>query len=91
MGLGVQNKTGQRLTEFCQENTLVIANTLFNNTREEETNFLYEHHQMVNTMIRLITFLQPKMEKLYIVRKKKDRELAVAQIMNFLLLNLDLS
>ena len=28
-GLGVQNKPGQRLTEFCQENTLVIANTLF--------------------------------------------------------------
>ena len=27
--LGVQNKAGQRLTEFCQENTLVIANTLF--------------------------------------------------------------
>ena len=26
--LGVQNKAGQRLTEFCQENTLVIANTL---------------------------------------------------------------
>ena len=26
-GLGVQNKTGQRLTEFCQENALVIANT----------------------------------------------------------------
>ena len=28
-GLGVQNEAGQRLTEFCQENTLVIANTLF--------------------------------------------------------------
>ena len=28
-GLGVQNESGQRLTEFCQENTLVIANTLF--------------------------------------------------------------
>ena len=27
--LGVQNKAGQRLTEFCQENALVIANTLF--------------------------------------------------------------
>ena len=26
---GVQNETGQRLTEFCQENALVIANTLF--------------------------------------------------------------
>ena len=28
-GLGVQNEVGQRLIEFCQENTLVIANTLF--------------------------------------------------------------
>ena len=28
-GLGVQNETGQRLTEFCQENALVVANTLF--------------------------------------------------------------
>ena len=28
-GLRVQNETGQRLTEFCQENALVIANTLF--------------------------------------------------------------
>ena len=28
-GLGVQNEAGQRLTEFCWENTLVIANTLF--------------------------------------------------------------
>ena len=28
-GLGVQNEAGHRLTEFCQENTLVIANTLF--------------------------------------------------------------
>ena len=28
-GLGVQNEAGQRLIEFCQENVLVIANTLF--------------------------------------------------------------
>ena len=28
-GLGVQNEAGQRLIEFCQKNTLVIANTLF--------------------------------------------------------------
>ena len=28
-GLGVQNEAGQRLTEFCQKNALVIANTLF--------------------------------------------------------------
>ena len=28
-GLGVQNEAGHRLTEFCQENAMVIANTLF--------------------------------------------------------------
>ena len=28
-GPGIQNEAGQRLIEFCQENTLVIANTLF--------------------------------------------------------------
>ena len=28
-GLGVKNEAGQRLTEFCQENALVIANILF--------------------------------------------------------------
>ena len=29
LGLGVQNEAGQRLMEFCQENALVIANTIF--------------------------------------------------------------
>ena len=28
-GPGVQNEAGQRLTEFCQENALIIANILF--------------------------------------------------------------
>ena len=28
-GLGMRNEAGQRLTEFCQENVLVIANTFF--------------------------------------------------------------
>ena len=28
-GVGMRNEAGQRLIEFCQENTLVIANTLF--------------------------------------------------------------
>ena len=28
-GLGIQNEAGQRVIEFCQENALVIANTLF--------------------------------------------------------------
>ena len=32
-GLGVQNEAGQRLTEFCQENAFIIANTLFQHKR----------------------------------------------------------
>ena len=28
-GFGIRNEAGQRLIEFCQENTLIIANTLF--------------------------------------------------------------
>ena len=67
-GLGVQNEAGQRLTEFCQENALVIANTLFNNTREDST---HGHHQMVNTESDWLYSLQPKMEKLYTVSKNK--------------------
>ena len=48
-GLGVQNEAGQRLIEFCQENTLVIANTLFQQHREDS---IHGHHQMANTEIR---------------------------------------
>ena len=32
-GLGMRNEAGQRLIEFCQENALVIANTLFQQHR----------------------------------------------------------
>ena len=34
-GLGIRNEAGQRLIEFCQENALVIANTLFQKHKEE--------------------------------------------------------
>ena len=69
-GLGVQNEEGQRLTEFCQQNALVIANTLFQ-----------QHKRRVHMDItrwstpksdRLYS-LQPKMEKLYTVNKNKTR------------------
>ena len=56
-GLGAQKEAGQRLTEFCQENALVIADTLFNNIRD---NFTHGDHQMVNTKIKLITFFVAK-------------------------------
>ena len=34
-GLGVQNEAGQRLTAFCQENTLVITNTLLQQHKKQ--------------------------------------------------------
>ena len=56
-GLGVQNEAGQRLIEFCQENVLVIANTLFQQHKKR----LYNgHHEMVKTEIRLIIFFAAK-------------------------------
>ena len=60
-----------------------------NNTREDST---HGHHQMVNTEIRLIIFFAAKDgEALYSQKKKQDRELTVAQIMNSLLPNSDLN
>ena len=56
-GLGVQNEAGQRLIEFCQENALVIANTLF----QQHKRRLYTWTSpAVNTKIRLITFFAAK-------------------------------
>ena len=57
LGLGIRNEAGKRLTDLCQENTLVIANTSSNNTREDST---HGHHQMVNTEIRLIIVFAAK-------------------------------
>ena len=56
-GLGIQNEAGQKLTKFCQENTLVIANTSSNNARDD---FTRGHHQMVSMKIRLIIFFAAK-------------------------------
>ena len=86
--LGVQNEAGQRLIEFCQENALVIANSLFHNTREDST---HGHHQMLNTKIRLIIFFAAKDGEALYSQQKQDQELTVAQIMNSLLPNSDLN
>ena len=55
-GFGVQSKAGQRLTEFCQEYTLVIANTLF----QQHKRSTQGHHQMVNIETRLIRLFTVK-------------------------------
>ena len=69
--LGVQNEAGQRLTEFCQKNTPVIANMIFQpHMRKLYTWTSPDVHQIVNTEIRLIIFFSASsMEKLYIVSK----------------------
>ena len=87
-GLGVQNEAGQRLTELCQENPLVIVNTLF----QQHKRWLYTWtHQMVNNEIRLIIFFAVKNGEALYSQKKQDHELTVAQIMNSLLPNSDLN
>ena len=66
-GLGIQNEAGQRLTEFCQKNTLVIANTLFQHKRR----LTHGHHQKVNTKIRLILFFAAKSEEALYSQQKQ--------------------
>ena len=56
-GLGIRNEAGQSLIEFCQENSLVIANTLFQQYNRRLT---HGHHQMASTKIRLIIFFVAK-------------------------------
>ena len=55
-GLGVQNEAGQRLIEFCQETSLVIANPLFQHKRRLYTRTSPDRH----TEITFITFYQFK-------------------------------
>ena len=47
-GLGIQNEAGQRLIEFCQENALVIANTLFQQHKRRLYTWTSPHGQHQN-------------------------------------------
>ena len=71
--------------EFCQENPLVIANTLFQQHKREDST--HGHHQMVNTEIRLILFFAAKDGEALYSQQKQDQELTMAQIMDSLLPN----
>ena len=64
-GLGMRNEAGQRLIEFCQENALVTANTLFQ--QHEKT----LHMGITRWSTPKSDSLQPKMEKLHTVSKNK--------------------
>ena len=84
-GLRIQNEAGQRLIEFCQENALVIANTLF----QQHKRRLYTWASTDDQHWNRIDFFAAKVEKLYTISKKQDQELTVAHIMNSLLPNSD--
>ena len=87
MSLEYRMKQG-KVIAFCQENTLFIANTLSNNTREHST---HGHHQMVSTEIRLIIFFAAKEGEALYSQQKQDQELTVTQNLNSFLPNSDLN
>ena len=85
-GLGIRNEAGQRLIEFCRENAVVIANTLF---QQHKRTFYTWRHQMVNTEIKLVIFFAAKAGEALYSQQNQDQELTMAQIMNSLLPNSD--
>ena len=86
--LGVQNEAWQRLTEFGQENALVVANTLFQQHKRRLCTWISPDGQYQNQIDYL--FAAKDGEALY-SQQKQDWELTVAQIMNSLLPNSDLN
>ena len=86
-GPGIRNEARQRLIEFCQENALVIANTLFQQHRRRLYTWTSPDGQH---QIRLIIFFAAKDGEALYSQQKQDQKLTVAQTMNSLLPNSDL-
>ena len=86
-GFGIVNKADQRLTEFCQENAMVIENTLFQQHKRRVYTWASPDGQHRNQT----TFFAAKDGEALYSQQKQDQELTVAQIMNFLLPNSDLT
>ena len=80
------NEAGQRLIEFCQENALVIANTLFQQHKRRLYTWTSPDNRHQKQMI--IFFAAKDGEALY-SQQKQDREQTMAQIMSSLLPNSD--
>ena len=89
-GLGIQNEAEQRLIELCQENALVIANTLFQQHKRRLYTWTSSDGQYQNQIDYILVYVAKNGEALY-SQQKQDRELTVAQIMNSLLPNSDLN
>ena len=85
-GLGIENEAGQRLIEFCQENAVVIANTLVQQHKRRRYTWTLPDGQY---RIRLIIFFAAKDGEALYSQQKQDRNLTVAQFTNSLLPNSD--
>ena len=85
-GLGVQNEAGQRIIDFCQENALVIANSLFQQHKRRLYTWTSPDGQHQNQIDYILC--SQRWRCLY-SQQKQDQELTVAQIMNSLLPNSD--
>ena len=81
------NEARQRLIELCQENSLVIANTLFQQHKGRFYTWTSPDSQHRN----LIIFFAAKDGEALYSQQKQDQELSVAQIINTLLPNSDLN
>ena len=73
-GLGLRNEAGQRLIEFCQENALVITNTLFQQHKRRLYTWTSPDGQH---RIRLIIFFAAKDGEALYSQQKQDQELTV--------------
>ena len=85
-GLEIRNEAGQRLIEFCQENTLVIANTFFQQHKRRLYTWTSPDGQHQNQIDYILCSQRWRSSH---SQQKQDQELTVAQIMNSLLPNSD--
>ena len=88
--LGIRNEAGQRLIEFCQENALVIAYTLFQQHKRRLYTWTSPDGQHQNQTDYILCSQRWRSSiQSTTTTTKKDQELTVAQIINSLLPNSD--
>ena len=87
-GSGVWNEAGQRLIEFCKENTLVIANTLFQQHKKRLYTWTSSDGQHWNQIDYIVCSQRWRSS---VQSAKQDWVLTVAQIMRSLLPNSDVN
>ena len=85
-GLGIRNEAGQRIIEFCQENPLVVANTLFQQHKRRLYTWTSPDGQHQNQFDYILCSQRWRSS----IQSTKTRP-TVAQIMNSLLPNSDLN